>query len=222
MLNTSLESVERTREHFEEKSALASFQTGYYEVSQDLGDIDEQFSKLKQFRCGKHMELTSSFESESFDQFVKGKPLGSATLSHRMEFFEKTINDEERAFQRQLDEYVAVEAELDSLAAELGESDQSKILDEAVNQCVGASGSELHGEMKEEKARLLDLFEKQGKESMAAMEASEKVADQHSYPNDLMLIAVIGAGSPTEKGAGCSPCELEGRLLSSTRKLEKV
>ena len=75
--------------------------------------------------------------------------------------------------------------------------------------------------MKEERARLLDLFKKQGKESMAAMEASEKVPNQNFYHVNLMLIAVTGAGSPAEKGAGCSPCELEGRLLSFTRTVEK-
>lgn len=101
-----------------------------------------------------------------------------------MKKFQKIIDVEEKELARHFEELVEVQAEIDSVAAEVAAPDELERMaaDNPDNGAIADTGDylsadqvEMMEEIKAEKARFGELMEQAAKASMREMKASEKV-----------------------------------------------
>ena len=108
-----------------------------------------------------------------------GKQCGTTMLGVRMKKFQKTIENEEKEFERQFDEWTHVQAEFRHLASLIvGPDGLDNLLAGKFdpNTCVDAEQREMMEEIEAEQKVFMEQIEKAGKEAMEAMTESEKVS----------------------------------------------
>lgn len=154
-------------------------------LAQRLTSSQERFNQEEQALINYRKNLSVPFkdgklEWSSFDS----KQSGTTVLSTRMKKFQKIIDVEEKELARHFEEWVEVQAEIDSVAAEVAAPDELERMaaDNPDNGAIADTGDylsadqvEMMEEIKAEKARFGELMEQAAKASMREMKASEKV-----------------------------------------------
>lgn len=93
-----------------------------------------------------------------------------------MKKFQKTIDREQEELIRQWDEYVAVEAEIDRLTAEVTSPKLPNHLISQIPNFQIPDEVEMLEEIEAEKARFVKMIDQESKASIKAMKESEKVS----------------------------------------------
>ncbi len=145
------------------------------EFSERLMDVNDQYSKEERALAESSKILHIPFKTEEIEfRSEDGKQTGVVALSYRMKKVQKTVDAEEKELIRQYDEWLEVEAEIDSLAAEytvtpnhIGTIPPGDILFE--------EQAEMMEEIEAEKARFEKLMEQAAEASIKEMEDGEKV-----------------------------------------------
>ena len=149
-----------------------------------------------------------------------GKQSGKTTLGVRMKKFEKTIEAEEKEFERHFDEWTSVQAELRHLASLIVGPDGLESLlagNFDPESVVDAERIEMVEEIKAEQEAFMEQIEKIGLAVLEAMTESEKASGSwltlwffHMLITPPLQSA---AGSQAEKGRGVFPGHSQGRRL---------
>ena len=111
---------------------------------------------------------------------MDGKQSGKTTLGVRMKKFQKTIEAEEKEFERHFDEWTSVQAEFRHLASLIvGPDGLDKLLAGSLSSpesFVDAERIEMMEEIKAEQEAFMEQIEKIGLEALEAMTESEKAS----------------------------------------------
>lgn len=143
-------------------------------------DSHEFFNQREQDAIKFNEAIASPLNEQELEwTSTDGKQSGKTMLGVRMKKFQKTIEAEEKEFERHFDEWTSVQAEfrhlaslivgpdgLDSLLA--GNFDPQSFID--------AEQREMMEEIKAEQKAFLEQIEKAGMEAMEAMTESEKAS----------------------------------------------
>ena len=179
LLTSSLDSIQQSREHIQNK-ASDEVDAAFFGVSQRLEESNDHFHHLEQDA----IEVTEALQYPLQDQTLEwiskdGKQSGETVLGRRMKTFQKTVEAEEEALQRQLDEWVKVQDEIRRVALEVvGPEGLERMMAGNLDTTTFTSVEqrEMTEEIEVEKKRFKEQIEQAGKVSMKAMKDNEKVS----------------------------------------------
>jgi len=144
-------------------------------LSQRLMKIDDQCAKEEQALAESSKILHVPFKNEEIEfRSEDGKQTGVVVLSHRIKKVQKTIDAEEKELTRQYEEWLEVEAEIDSLAAEYT-MPPNQMGTNLTGDILSADQVEMMEEIEAEKASFRKLMEQAAKASIKEMKGGEKV-----------------------------------------------
>ncbi|CAD6585942.1 MAG: monothiol glutaredoxin grx5 [Alectoria sarmentosa] len=188
------ESIEQSRGTIEEKT-IAVLDATYLALAQRLVDSHDLFNQREQDA----IKINDAFASPLKEQELEwtstdGKQSGKTMLGVRMKKFQKTVEAEEKEFERQFDEWTSVQAEfrhiaslivgpdgLDNLLA--GNFDPDTFID--------AEQREMMEEIEAEQKLFLEQIEQAGKEAMEAMTESERKLDLKQEKEAESFLAIL-------------------------------
>ena len=116
---------------------------------------------------------------------MDGKQSGKTVLGVRMKKFQKTIEAEEKEFERHFDEWTSVQAEFRHLASLIvGPDGLDNLLTGNFDpeSFIDAEQREMMEEIKAEQKAFMEEIEKAGMEAMEAMTESEKASSSWMFP----------------------------------------
>ncbi|MCJ1454982.1 hypothetical protein MMC28_005335 [Mycoblastus sanguinarius] len=171
------DSIQQSREHIQNK-ASDEVDAAFFGVSQRLEESNDHFHHLEQDA----IEVTEALQYPLQDQTLEwiskdGKQSGETVLGRRMKTFQKTVEAEEEALQRQLDEWVKVQDEIRRVALEVvGPEGLERMMAGNLDTTTFTSVEqrEMTEEIEVEKKRFKEQIEQAGKVSMKAMKDNEK------------------------------------------------
>lgn len=156
-------------------NAVANYEAAYIGLSQQLMAIDHEYVTEEQELIEQFEKINIPFKDEEVEfSSADGKQTGVVTLSHRMKKVKKVIDAEEAELHRQYNEWLAVEAEIDRLAAEYAAPPTQTGTDVPAD-IVGADYAEMMQEIEAEKANFEKLMEQGAQASIREMQEGEAV-----------------------------------------------
>lgn len=138
-------------------------------------NINDQYGKEEQALVESLKDLQVPFKNEEIEfRSEDGRQTGVVVLSHRMSKVHKTVDAEEKELTRQYAEWLEVEAEIDSLAAEIAVTPNPVGINPP-GDILSADQAEMMEEIEAEKANFKKLMEQAAKASIREMKDGEKV-----------------------------------------------
>lgn len=187
-------SIENSRETIEEK-AIAVLDSTYLALSQRLVDSHDFFNQRTQDVIKVNDLIANPLKEQELEwTSTDGKQSGKTVLGVRMKKFQKTVEAEEKEFERQFDEWTRVQAEFRHIASLIVGPDG---LDNLLagnfdpNSFVDAEQREMMEEIEAEQKLFMEQIEQAGKEAMEAMTESEKKLDLKQKKGVESFLAIL-------------------------------
>ena len=191
------DSIKQSRETIEEK-AIAALDATYRTLSQRLVDSYDFFRQREQDAIKVHDAIVTSLNEQELEwTSTDGKQSGKTMLGVRMKKFQKTIEAEEKEFERQFDEWTKVQDEFRQIASQIvGPDGLDRLLagNFDPNSFVDAEQREMMAEIEAEQKLFMEKIERAGYEAMEAMTESEKVSS--SQLSSFLFRMLITLSSP--------------------------
>lgn len=189
------DSIKQSRETIEER-AIAALNATYHALSQRLVDSHDFFRQREQDAIKVRDAIAMPLKEQELEwTSTDGKQSGKTVLGVRMKKFQKTIEAEEKEFERHFDEWTSVQAEFRQLASLIVGPDG---LDDVLagnfdpKSFVDAEQREMMAEIKAEQKAFMEQIEKAGVEAMEAMTESEKASSSWQFSwSFYMLISFL-------------------------------
>ena len=179
LILNSTDSIQQSRKTVEE-NAIAALEATYLAVSQRLVDSHDFFNQREQDEIKFNDMIAKPLNEQELEwTSTDGKQSGKTTLGVRMKKFQKTIEAEEKEFERHFDEWTSVQAEFRHLASLIvGPDGLDKLLAGNFDpECVvDAERREMMEEIKAEQEAFMEQIEKAGLGALEAMTESEKAS----------------------------------------------
>ena len=173
------DSIKQSRETIEE-SSIAALNATYHALSQRLVDSHDFFSQREQDAIKVSDAIAIPLNEQELEwTSTDGKQSGTTVLGVRMKKFQKTIEAEEKEFERHFAEWTSVQAEFRQLASLIvGPDGLDNLLAGNFDpkSFVDAEQREMMAEIKAEQKAFMEQIEKAGVEAMEAMTESEKAS----------------------------------------------
>lgn len=170
--------IEQSRETIEKK-AIGVLDATYLTLSQSLADSHDFLNQREQDAIKVNNAIANPLNEQELEwTSTDGKQSGKTMLGVRMKKFQKTIEAEEKEFERQFDEWTKVQAEFRHLAALIiGPDGLDNLLagNFDPNTFIDAEQREMMEEIEAEQKVFMEQIERLGKETMEAMTESETV-----------------------------------------------
>ena len=179
------------------EKAIAILDATYLTLSQRLVDSHDLFAQRAQDTIEINDAIANPLDEQELEwTSTDGKQSGKTMLGLRMKKFQKTIEAEEKEFERQFDEWTRVQAEFRHLASLIvGPDGLDKLLAGNFDPetFVDAEQREMMEEIEAERKLFMEQIEQVGKEAMEAMVESEKASSlclSSSYSRMLIVVFV--------------------------------
>ena len=174
----AIATVERSRETIEEK-AIAALDAVYHTLSEHLVESYDFFTQREQDLVNVHDTLVRSLVDQELEwKSTDGKHSGKTMLGVRMKKFQKTIDEEEKEFKHQYDEWTRVQDDFRQIASYIVGPDglDNLMAGKFDPDCfVDAERAQMMEEIEAEKRSFMEQIEMAGREAIEAMTESEKV-----------------------------------------------
>ena len=171
--------VERSRETIEEK-AISALDAVYHTLSKHLVESFDFFTQREQDLVKVHDTLVRSLVDQELEwKSTDGKQSGKTMLGVRIKKFQKTIDDEEKEFKLQYDEWTRVQDDFRQIASYIVGPDglDNLLAGKFDPDCfVDAERAQMMEEIEAEKRSFMEQIEMAGREAIEAMTESEKVS----------------------------------------------
>ena len=175
----AIATVERSRETIEER-AIATLDAVYHTLSEHLVESYDFFTQREQDLVNVHDTLVRSLVDQELEwKSTDGKKSGKTMLGVRMKKFQKTIDEEEKEFKHQYDEWTRVQDDFRQIASHIVGPDglDNLLAGNFDPDCfVNAERAQMMEEIEAEKRSFMEQIEMAGQEAMEAMTESEKVS----------------------------------------------
>ena len=153
-------------------------------------DSHDFFNQREQDEINVNNAIANPLQEQELEwTSTDGKQSGKTMLGVRMKKFQKTIEAEEKEFERHFEEWTHVQAEFRHLASLIvGPDGLDNLLAGTLdpNSFVDAEQREMMAEIEAEQKVFMEQIEKAGMEAMQAMEESEKASSRrflhHTFP----------------------------------------
>lgn len=187
-------SIEQSRQTVEEK-ATAILDATYLALSQRLVDSYDFFDQREQDAIKVSDAIADPLEEQELEwTSTDGKQSGKTMLGVRMKKFRKTIEAEEKEFERQFDEWTEVQAEFRHFASLIiGPDGLDNLLagNFDPNSFVDAEQREMMEEIEAERKVFMEQIEKAGQEAMEAMTESDKKLELKQKKYEESFLAML-------------------------------
>ena len=175
----AIATVEQSRKTIEEK-AISALDAVYHTLSEHLVESYEFFTQREQDLVNVHDTLVRSLVDQELEwKSTDGKQSGKTMLGVRMKKFQKTIDEEEKEFKHQYDEWTRVQDDFRQIASYIVGPDglDNLLAGKFDPDCfVDAERAQMMEEIEAEKRSFMEQIELAGREAIESMTESEKVS----------------------------------------------
>ena len=190
----AIATVERSRETIEEK-AIAALDAVYHTLSEHLVESYDFFTQREQDFVNVHDTLVRSLVDQELEwKSTDGKQSGKTMLGVRMKKFQKTIDEEEKEFKNQYDEWTRVQNDFRQIASYIVGPDglDNLMAGNFDPDCfVDAERAQMMEEIEAEKRSFMEQIEMAGQEAMEAMTESEKVSSSLLFSLYYRMLTIL-------------------------------
>ena len=190
----AIATVEQSRETIEEK-AISALDAVYHTLSEHLVESYDFFTQREQDLVNVHDTLVRSLVDQELEwKSTDGKQSGKTMLGVRMKKFQKTIDEEEKEFKHQYDEWTRVQDEFRQIASYIVGPDglDNLLAGKFDPDCfVDAERAQMMEEIEAEKRSFMEQIEMAGREAIEAMTESEKVSSSLLFSLDYRMLTIL-------------------------------
>ncbi|KAM0797477.1 hypothetical protein BDR22DRAFT_892327 [Usnea florida] len=186
--------VEQSRKTIEEK-AISALDAVYHTLSEHLVESYDFFTQREQDLVNVHDTLVRSLVDQELEwKSTDGKQSGKTMLGVRMKKFQKTIDEEEKEFKHQYDEWTRVQDDFRQIASYIVGPDglDNLLAGKFDPDCfVDAERAQMMEEIEAEKRSFMEQIEMAGREAIEAMTESEKKLELKQKKNTECFLAIL-------------------------------